>query len=206
MDAGCKITTGESCTPMQPADLEMASHPDAAGSPAACPAVAPYAAAYSMAAPAGTAVHGGAPHPSIPHAAAPLTVHQIQPEMNPAQPWVVHVVDDDAAVCSSLKFALELDGFDVRTYAGYSELLAADLPRAGCLIVDYNLPGLNGLDLVGELSRRDVHLPAFLITSNPTANVRRRAQAQGVAIIEKPLLSNQLSEAVRASFTGSMPC
>lgn len=209
MDAGCKITTGQECTPMQPTDVEAAPRPDTTGPGTAYAAIPPYAA--SVSAPPGGIAHaavpqGTVPHASIPHAAAPLTAHQIQPEMAPAQPWIVHVVDDDAAVCSSLKFALELDGFDVRTYAGYSELLAADLPRAGCLIVDYNLPGLNGLDLLGELSRRDVHLPSFLITSNPTANVRRRAQAQGVAIIEKPLLSNQLSEAVRASFTGTMPC
>lgn len=119
--------------------------------------------------------------------------------------WVVHVVDDDPAVCSSLKFALEIDGFSVRTYARSEEVLAADLSREGCMIVDYNLPGINGLDLLRELDRRDVHLPAFLITTNPTSNVRRRATAQGVAIIEKPLLGNQLSEAVRDSFVRFQP-
>ena len=123
-----------------------------------------------------------------------------------APPFVVHVVDDDPAVCSSLKFALEVDGFSVRTYARSEEVLEADLSRKGCMIVDYNLPGLNGLDLLTELDRRDVHLPAFLITSNPTLNVRRRATAQGVAIIETPLLGNQLSEAVRDSFARFRPC
>ena len=120
--------------------------------------------------------------------------------------WIVHVVDDDLAVCSSLKFALEIDGFCVRTYADSKELLAADIPCAGCMIIDYNLPGINGLDLLRELDRRDVHLPSFLITSNPTAQVRRRATAQGVSIIEKPLLSNQLNEAVRESFSRAAPC
>lgn len=115
-------------------------------------------------------------------------------------PWVVHIVDDDAAVCSALKFALELDGFDVRTYAGVHELMAADLPPAGCLVVDYNLPGMNGLELLRELGRREVHLPSFLITSNPSQNVRNRASVQGVGIIEKPLLGNQLSEAVHDSY------
>lgn len=121
-------------------------------------------------------------------------------------PWVIHIVDDDAAVCGSLKFTFELDGFDVRTYAGFKELMASDLPRSGCLIVDYNLPQINGLDLLSELDRRNVHLPSFLITSNPSPNVRQRASAQGVAIIEKPLLGNQLSEAVRDSFVRALPC
>lgn len=123
-----------------------------------------------------------------------------------ALPWVVHIVDDDAAVRGALKFTFELDGFDVRTYSGFQELMAADLPRCGCMIVDYNLPEINGLELLRELDRRSVHLPSFLITSNPSQNVRQRARAQGVAIIEKPLFGNQLSEAVRDSFTRALPC
>ncbi|MFG1393547.1 response regulator transcription factor [Xanthobacter agilis] len=123
-----------------------------------------------------------------------------------SMPWVVHIVDDDAAVCNSLKFAFELDGFDVRTYGGFQELMAADLPCRGCMIVDYNLPEINGLELLRELDRRNVHLPSFLITTNPSSTVRQRASAQGVSIIEKPLLSNQLSEAVRDSFTQALPC
>ena len=51
-----------------------------------------------------------------------------------------------------------------------------------------------------------MRLPSFLITTNPTARVRQRADAEGVAIIEKPLLGNQLSEAVRESFSRSLPC
>ncbi len=120
--------------------------------------------------------------------------------------FVVHIVDDDPAVCNSLKFALEVDGFSVKTYARSEDLLDADMPRTGCMIVDYNLPGLNGLDLLRELDRRHVHLPSFLITSNPAQHVRSRATAQGVAIIEKPLLGNQLAEAVRESFARSAIC
>lgn len=138
--------------------------------------------------------------------AAPIVQHSADPSRMSSAPWVVHIVDDDAAVCNSLKFAFELDGFDVLTYAGFQELMAADLPRCGCMIVDYNLPEINGLELLRELDRRNVHLPSFLITSNPTRNVRQRADAQGVAIIEKPLLGNQLSEAVRESFTRARPC
>ena len=123
-----------------------------------------------------------------------------------AKGWIVHVVDDDVAVCNSLKFALEIEGFCVRVYGSSRELLDAEIPCRGCMIVDYNLPGLNGLDLINELGRRDVRLPSFLITSNPAAHVRRRAYDQGVAIIEKPLLGNQLSDAVQDSFSRSRAC
>ncbi len=126
----------------------------------------------------------------------------VQSESGTSAGGVVLVIDDDPAVRGSLKFSLEIEGFDVRTYANADELLRADdLPSRGCLIVDYYLPGVNGLDLLRELSDRHVSLPAILITTQPTANVRRRATSAGVAIIEKPLLNNALSEAVRDSFS-----
>ncbi|MFG1464916.1 response regulator [Xanthobacter sp. DSM 24535] len=112
---------------------------------------------------------------------------------------VVLLVDDDPAIRSSLKFALELEGFDVRTFAAPAEILSADLPLHGCIVVDYYLPGQDGLELLNQLKARHVSLPAILITTNPPANVRRRAFAAGVSIIEKPLLSNALSDAVHAS-------
>jgi len=127
-------------------------------------------------------------------------------------PWdcgpgdVVLVIDDDPAVRSSLKFSLEIEGFDVRTFATPDEILdATDLPPSGCLVVDYHLPRLNGLDLLRELSDRKVQMPAILITSHPTANVRQRASSAGVLVIEKPLLSNALSEALRDSLARLAP-
>ena len=71
----------------------------------------------------------------------------------------VIVVDDDAAVRNSLKFALELEGLEVRLYEGPAELLADDaLPAAGCLVVDYYMPSMSGVELVALLRERRVHL------------------------------------------------
>lgn len=100
----------------------------------------------------------------------------------------VLVVDDDAAVRHSLKFALELEGLDVRLYEDGAELLAdAALPRTGCLVVDYWMPGMDGLELVRHLRDRDVSLPALLITARPTTELRRRANHAGFRdVIEKP--------------------
>jgi len=59
---------------------------------------------------------------------------------------IMLVVDDDAAVRSSLKFILEVEGFYVRVYASAEELLKEEsLPDPGCLVVDYHMPGMNGL-------------------------------------------------------------
>jgi FixJ family two-component response regulator len=69
------------------------------------------------------------------------------------------VVEDDDSLRHSLRFSLAVEGFAVRTYAKASELLgAAELPDRGCLVVDYNLPDMTGLDLVAQLRNRQVAL------------------------------------------------
>ena len=58
---------------------------------------------------------------------------------------------------------------------------------------------MNGLDLLAELRRRKVVTPAILITTHPSAAVRERAAATGIALIEKPLLGDALFQEIRAA-------
>jgi FixJ family two-component response regulator len=112
----------------------------------------------------------------------------------------VLVVDDDPAVRNSLDFCLTIDGYIVRSYASGADLLAElDFPAAGCLIIDYLLPDMNGLELLAELRRRKISLPAILITSNPTALLRARTAEAGAVMIEKPFLTESLFEGIRAT-------
>lgn len=112
----------------------------------------------------------------------------------------VVVVDDDPAVLGALKFALELEGFSVADYRSGSELLAqSELPKTGCLVIDFRLPDMDGLALLGALRDRAIDLPAVLITSHPTQGLRGRAAAVAVPIIEKPLLGNALFEAIESA-------
>jgi two-component system, LuxR family, response regulator FixJ len=111
---------------------------------------------------------------------------------------VVLIVDDDPAVRSSLQFRLEIEGFVVRTYACGSDLLAdLTMPEAGCLVIDYRLPNMNGLDLLSELRRRQIDLPAILVTTNPSISVRERTSAAGAVLVEKPLLNEALLDSIR---------
>jgi FixJ family two-component response regulator len=107
------------------------------------------------------------------------------------------VVDDDPAVLGALKFALELEGFAVAPYRSATELLAQQrLPQSGCLIIDFRLPDMDGLNLLASLRTRAVNLPALLITSQPSSALRKRAAAAAVPIVEKPLLGNALLDAI----------
>ena len=55
------------------------------------------------------------------------------------------------------------------------------------------------VDLVSALRGRGVGTPAILITTNPSVQLRRRADEAGLAIVEKPLLGNTLAEAIRSA-------
>jgi two-component system, LuxR family, response regulator FixJ len=114
---------------------------------------------------------------------------------------VVVIVDDDLAVRSSLAFSLETEGIAVRAYVSGAELLM-ELPDAACFVIDYKLPGMNGLELLAELRRRQVAAPAILITTHPSAAVRERAAADGMTLVEKPLLGDALFREIRAALAG----
>ena len=123
----------------------------------------------------------------------------------PVQGRNVYVVDDDPAVRSALKFSLEIEGFVVRVFPDAIEVLReADLSGCGCLIVDFYMPRMNGLDLVDKLRQRRISVPAILITSHPSNTVRERAASAGVRLIEKPFLDDSLIEGVRDTFRDAL--
>jgi FixJ family two-component response regulator len=114
---------------------------------------------------------------------------------------VVIIVEDDVAVRNSLKFSLEIEGFEVRTYASGIDLLDAhDVDIGGCFVIDQRMPEMTGLDLIATLRDRRISAPAILITSHPSAFVRKRAAEACVPIIEKPLLGNALVDRIRDVF------
>lgn len=112
---------------------------------------------------------------------------------------IVIIVDDDAAVRASLKFALEIEGFSVHAYGRADELFGdRSLADCACFVIDEKLPGMNGMELVAVLRRKHMMAPVILITSAPPRVLRERAAAAGIPIIEKPLLGNALLDRIRA--------
>jgi len=132
--------------------------------------------------------------------------------MREAVPWaenvggkvLLAVVDDDAAVRDSLRFLLEIEGFDVETYASGLQLLAAaELERFACLLLDQQMPGLTGLELLARLRCLGVTTPALLISAIPSATVIQRASELGAyGVLTKPLAQDELLAQIAAA-TGS---
>jgi FixJ family two-component response regulator len=121
------------------------------------------------------------------------------------QKSVVYVVDDDQGVLGSLRFLLETDGFEVRTFrSGLALLDSLDDGRADCIVVDYKMPGMNGIDLALRLRERKVKTPVVMITGYPDESISSRAAAVGVRhVVLKPHLEESLVFHIRGALQGS---
>lgn len=119
----------------------------------------------------------------------------------------VYVVDDDAGVLGSLRFLLETDGFNVRTFRDGASLLNAVRPTGiDCFVIDYKMPDMNGIDLAGRLRNRDIVAPVILITGYPDENIAARAEAAGVRhVMLKPLLEESLVTRIRGAIQADRP-
>jgi FixJ family two-component response regulator len=122
---------------------------------------------------------------------------------NPTGPVIL--VDDDAAVRKSLKFSLEAEGLSVDVYANGADLLdAAAPPRNACLVIDYVMPELDGIELLRRLRARGVSAPAILITPQANSELRERAARSGFReVIEKPLEDASFYDSIRAALGAS---
>jgi FixJ family two-component response regulator len=114
------------------------------------------------------------------------------------RPTVI-IVDDDAGLRKALRYSLGIEGFNVITFPSGESLLKRPLPPfSACLVIDDVLPGMSGIDALEVLRGREVHLPAIIITSAPDARLRARTLLANARLIEKPLLTDLLTGAIRA--------
>ncbi|MGA9090820.1 MAG: response regulator [Bradyrhizobium sp.] len=113
----------------------------------------------------------------------------------------VYVVDDDADVLGSLRFLLETDGFNVRTFRNAEALLnTVRSTGVDCFVIDYKMPDMNGIELARRLRNRDIAAPVVLITGYPDENISARAEAAGVRhVLLKPLLEDSLVTRIRGA-------
>ncbi len=113
----------------------------------------------------------------------------------------VFVVDDDAAVRRALARLLECHGFQVESFAAAADFLDGYLyERPGCLILDVQLPGLDGFELQSRLAEANCHLPVVFITGHGDIPMSVRAMKGGaVDFMAKPFEEEALLAAVAAA-------
>ena len=110
----------------------------------------------------------------------------------------VVLVDDDAAVRSSLKLLLTGRGYSVDAFVGGQAVLDANLiGDRFCLIADYLMPDIDGISLLGRMRKQGWSGQALLITGHFDTTLERRALTAGYsAVFEKPLHHERLIDAV----------
>jgi len=114
---------------------------------------------------------------------------------------MIYVVDDDTDVLGSLRFLLETDGFDVRTFRSGPALLNANAAaEADCIVIDYKMPTMSGIDLANSLRTRNVETPIILITGYPDENIQEKAAVAGIHhVLLKPHLEDSLVSHIRGA-------
>lgn len=117
----------------------------------------------------------------------------------------VIIIEDDEAVRESLKLLLESHGLRVKDFASCEAFTRDGQPLGpSCLIVDQNMPGMTGIDLIEELCRTGEIFPAILVTGRGDNALRARAQAAGVlAYLEKPVVETRLLPLIRQALAAS---
>lgn len=121
------------------------------------------------------------------------------------RPRVIVIVEDSAEVRRSLQLLLYGRGWDVRTYSSAGAVL--DDPRAyeaACLVADYRMSEMDGIELLKQLRERGWQGKALLITGYPSPELDGAAHDAGYAqVMEKPIPELTLPETIRRLLDGA---
>ena len=116
---------------------------------------------------------------------------------------LIAIVDDDESVCRAMKRLVRALGMNADTFTSGQEFL--DLVEAmpsfhpDCVVLDVQMPGLNGLEVQERLAKSGSHLPVIFITAHDEVGVRERALATGaVAFLRKPFNDELLVKTLHA--------
>ena len=111
---------------------------------------------------------------------------------------IIHVVDDDDSMRTSLTRLLSASGYETRSYRSAGEFLMSERPAAGgCVVLDLKMPGPSGLDLQEALAKDARPLPVIFLTGNgdiPTSVQAMKAGA--VDFLTKPVQRERLMAAI----------
>ena len=116
-------------------------------------------------------------------------------------PWIA-IVDDDPSVLKALARLLRTRGIEARTFESARNFLtsladgtAEALPE--CLILDLQMPEMNGLELQHYLNRAGIQIPTIVITAHAQSDIRELCETAGAEIcLQKPLQDTTLLAAI----------
>jgi len=106
----------------------------------------------------------------------------------------IYIVDDDEAVRASLCALFEAYGFTVHDFESGTEFLERYVPgMRGCMLLDINLPGMNGIQVLQAMAAMGSHLPVIVVTARGDSRTNADAMGAGaIAFLQKPFGSGHL--------------
>lgn len=119
--------------------------------------------------------------------------------MSPPLSPLIHLIDDDEAVRSSLALLISTIGLRVQTWADPQAFVAEfDRQSIGVIVLDVRMPGISGLSVLETLTAQGVDQPVVMLTGHGTVDMCRRAFKSGAAeFLEKPVNDELLLEALQ---------
>jgi FixJ family two-component response regulator len=119
-----------------------------------------------------------------------LSLRQENTALSKSKPLIA-IVDDDESVCRAMKRLVRSLGMEANAFASGQEFidLIETMPsfQPDCVVLDVQMPGMNGLEVQERLASSGNRLPVIFITAHDEAGVRDRALAAGaVAFLRKP--------------------
>jgi FixJ family two-component response regulator len=112
-------------------------------------------------------------------------------------PETIHVVDDEPQVLKSLSRLLRASGWQVAQYGSAQDFLAQAGHSGGCVLLDYDMPGMNGLEVQAALASRGVDWMIVFLTGRADIPTSVRAMKEGaVDFLVKPADRHQIVAAV----------
>ncbi|MGB3455263.1 MAG: response regulator [Litorimonas sp.] len=119
-------------------------------------------------------------------------------------PQIVHIVDDDDQVRTSLGLMLEASGYDVRTFASGDAYLAAATPlEDAVLILDIRMPGRDGIETLEAVREISATVPILMISGHGDIPLAVKAMQLGATdFVEKPFVARRILSALEAVADG----
>jgi FixJ family two-component response regulator len=118
---------------------------------------------------------------------------------------IIYVLDDDVSVGTALKLLLTQHGFRVEVFTHANEFLAFMHPKLpSCLVLDIQLPTINGFALQDIMAKRGLVTPIVFITGHGNISMSVKAMKAGaIDFLPKPFTEDELLKAIEAAIVKS---
>jgi FixJ family two-component response regulator len=115
---------------------------------------------------------------------------------------MIYIVDDDSTIRESLATLLETYGFGLSLYASGDDFLAGyPYDDTGCVVLDINMPGISGVNVLERLRSRGCRVPVIAITGRGDPGLKDQLIQMGAsAVFDKPVDDEDLVKAIDTAF------